>query len=39
MRIQPLDGSRVRFAQRTEFTGPITPLLGWLDRYRPGMQP
>jgi demethylmenaquinone methyltransferase/2-methoxy-6-polyprenyl-1,4-benzoquinol methylase len=38
MRIQPLDGSRVRFAQRTEFTGPITPLLGWLDRYRPGMQ-
>src|SRR5512132_421220 len=38
MRIQPLDGTRVRFAQRTEFTGPITPLLGWLDRYRPGMQ-
>ena len=26
MRIQPLGGSRVRFAQRTEFTGPITPL-------------
>jgi demethylmenaquinone methyltransferase/2-methoxy-6-polyprenyl-1,4-benzoquinol methylase len=38
MRILPLDGGRVRFAQRTEFTGPITPLLGWLDRYRPGME-
>jgi demethylmenaquinone methyltransferase/2-methoxy-6-polyprenyl-1,4-benzoquinol methylase len=38
MTIQPLGGGRVRFAQRTEFTGPITPLLGWLDRYRPGMQ-
>jgi demethylmenaquinone methyltransferase/2-methoxy-6-polyprenyl-1,4-benzoquinol methylase len=38
MRIQPLGCTRVRFAQRTEFTGPITPLLGWLDRYRPGMQ-
>jgi len=38
MRIEPLDARRVRFAQRTEFTGPITPLLGWLDRYRPGMQ-
>jgi demethylmenaquinone methyltransferase / 2-methoxy-6-polyprenyl-1,4-benzoquinol methylase len=38
MRIQPLDGGRVRFAQRTECTGAITPLLGWLDRYRPGMQ-
>jgi demethylmenaquinone methyltransferase/2-methoxy-6-polyprenyl-1,4-benzoquinol methylase len=36
--IQPLDGSRVRFAQHTDFTGPITRLWGWLDRYQPGMQ-
>jgi hypothetical protein len=36
--IQPLDGGHVRFAQHTDFTGPVTRLWGWLDRYQPGMQ-
>ena len=34
--ITPTGDGRVRFAQRTDFAGPLAPLLGFLDRYAAG---
>jgi demethylmenaquinone methyltransferase / 2-methoxy-6-polyprenyl-1,4-benzoquinol methylase len=38
MTLRPLGSGGVRFEQATDLSGPITPLLGWLRRYRRGLQ-